>query len=116
MRTIIRHLRSNIIQWAALSVLVASMLAASRSTFIPMAMSLGRVVVPFLVVWLIYRIIKKRVSSAVTKFQDQLMQNIQNAGQGYAAQGAGGKTKTQVLDLCTKCGSLDSPGHRCKMS
>lgn len=116
MKAIIQHLRSNIIQWAAFSVLVASMLAASRSTFIPMAMGLGRVVMPFLIIWLVYRIVKKKVSSAVAKFQDQLMQNVQNAGQGYAAQGAGGKTKNQVLDLCPKCGSLDSPSHRCKKS
>lgn len=116
MKTIIRHLRSNAIQWAAFAVLVASMLAASRTTFVPMAMGLGRVIMPFLIVWLIYRIVKKRVSSAVAKFQDQLMQNIQNAGPGYASQGAVGKTKSQILDLCPKCGSLDSANHRCKTS
>jgi hypothetical protein len=114
MKAVIRHLRANVIQWAAFAVLVSSMLAASRSTFIPMAMGLGRVVMPVLIVWLIYRFVKKRVSSAISKFQDQLMQNVQNAGQGYAAQGAGGKTKNQVLDLCPKCGSLDSPSHQCK--
>lgn len=116
MASILRHFKANLVQWIALGVLVAAMLSASRAAFMPMLWSLGRFVLPIFVVWLIYKFVKGRLETAVKKFQDQLMQNIQNSGQGFAggqatgARGAGGQ---QVIDLCPKCGVLQTAAHRC---
>ena len=108
-----RHLKSNFIQWAALFVLVASMIAASRAAFVPMLLSWGRLILPFFIVWLIYRVVRKRIETALKRFQDQVMQNIQNGPDGYAGNSPGGRGRQQVLDLCPKCGALLSPAHRC---
>ena len=116
MTSIIRHLKANFIQWMALGVLVAAMLSASRAAFMPMVWSLGRFVLPIFVVWLIYRFVKGRLETAVKKFQDQMMQNIQNSGQGFTGgptPGYRGTKGQQVLDLCPKCGVLQTASHRC---
>lgn len=108
-----RHLKANFIQWVALLVLVAAMVAASRAAFVPMALSLGRLVLPFVIVWLLYKMVRKRIESALKRFQDQVMQNIQNGPNGFAGSSSAGRGNQQVLDLCPKCGVLQSPTHRC---
>jgi len=116
MTALARHLKANFIQWLALVVLVSAILSASRAAFMPMVYSLGRFVLPFLVVWVIYRFVKGRLETAVKKFQDQVMQNIQNSGQGFAggpAPGSSGARGQQVIDLCPKCGVLQTAAHRC---
>jgi ABC-type nickel/cobalt efflux system permease component RcnA len=117
MTGIIRHLKTNLIQWVALGVLVAAMLSASRAAFIPILMNISRFLVPILVIWLIYRFLKGRLETAVKRFQDQMMQNFQNSGQGFpGGHGAGkqaGRGGQEVLDLCPKCGVLQTATHRC---
>jgi hypothetical protein len=108
MDAIVRHIKGNFTQWIALSILVFAMFAASRGAALPALWALGRFVLPVLVIWLVFRLIKSRVSRAVQKFQEQMMQGM-NAP-GARTNGAG----RQVLDLCPKCGTLMTAGHRCK--
>jgi len=111
---VVDHIRANLVQWIALGILVAAMGAASKTAMVSVIWSLGRFVLPFVVIWILYRIVRSRIEAAMKRFQEQVMQNMQNAGSGYAAGHSprgGGQT---VLDLCPKCGVLQSPGHRCK--
>ena len=116
MAALIRHFKANFIQWIAIAVLVSAMFSASRAAFVPMVWGLGRFVLPILVLWLIYRFVKGRLETAVKKFQDQLMQNIQSSSQGFPGgqpPGARGSRGQQVIDLCPKCGVLQTATHRC---
>jgi len=109
MQKIMSHLKANIVQWLALVVLLTSMGAASRSALIPVLGALGRFALPFIVVWVIFKVIKTRLNAAVKRFQDQMLQTIQNGGAGArGGQGAG-----QILDLCPRCGSLKDVAHSC---
>ena len=109
MQKIMSHLKANIVQWLALVVLLTSMGAASRSALIPVLGALGRFVLPFIVVWVIFKVIKNRLNTAVKRFQDQMLQTIQNGGAGAR----GGVGSGQVLDLCPRCGSLKDGAHSC---
>ena len=79
-------------------------------------MPLARFFVPFLVVYFIFRALKKRLMSGNigdvlrAKMEDAMRQQQQMQG-GRGAGGAGGG---KVIDLCPKCGSYLSAGHRCK--
>ena len=101
--------KGHFMQWLALGILVFAMGAASKRALVSLVVPVVKVIWPFLVIWLVYRFIRGRVAGAVKKFQEQMMANIQQQ-QGQAA---GARSGGQVLDLCTKCGSLDSAGHRC---
>ncbi len=111
MRRIGGHIKANLSQIVALTILVCAMFSASRKAMLPMVWGLGRFLLPILVIWLIYRFVRARVSAVVKKFQEQLLRGMQ---QGAAAgPGPGGHSGGQVLDLCPKCGDLQNPGHRC---
>jgi hypothetical protein len=105
---VVKHFKDHIIQWVALGVLVVAMFSAARGAALPAIWALGRFVIPMLIIWLVYRVVKSRISKAVQKFQEQMMQGM-NAQSGRTP-GAG----KQVIDLCPRCGSLMSPGHFCK--
>ncbi len=112
MRRIGGHIKANFIQVLALAILVSAMFSASKKAMVPMVWGLGRFLLPIFVIWLIYRFVRARVSAAVKKFQEQMLQGMQ---QGAAAgPGPGGRSAGQVLDLCPKCGDLQNPGHRCR--
>lgn len=108
MNSLLNHLRGNFSQWIALGILVLAMFTASRGAALPAIWALARFVLPLLVIWLVFRLIKARVSRAVQKFQEQMMQGMNPQGGRAAGNGR------QVLDLCPKCGSLMAPNHRCK--
>lgn len=115
-----------IIQWIALVALVAAMFSASKSAALPAIYALLRFLWPLLLVWLIWRFFKAKVSGVVGKFQDQVMNaagqgNMHSVGGDAAAAGFGRGTKAkasrapgEVLDLCPKCGVLLSKDHRCR--
>jgi hypothetical protein len=109
MQKIINHLKANIVQWLALVVLLSSMGVASRAAVVPVLGALGRFVLPFIVLWIIFKVIKNRLNAAVKRFQDQMFQTIQNNG----AVARGGQGSGQVIDLCPKCGSLKDIAHSC---
>lgn len=111
MKKVATHVKSNFIQWTALGILVAAMFSASKGAAMPAIWALGRFVLPVVVIWLVFKLLKSKVSGAVQKFQEQMMQGMQQ-GAGQQARGPGGSG--QVLDLCPKCGALQSPGHMCR--
>lgn len=87
-------------------------------------MPLVRVLVPVLIVLLFVRLVKKRVSGAMSELMRKQMEaagiDPQSFGAGRSAAGAaagsgkgGGK---KVIDLCPKCGGYMGVGHRCKRS
>ncbi|MCX6126022.1 MAG: hypothetical protein NTV34_14915 [Proteobacteria bacterium] len=112
------------IQWIALVVLIAAMFSAGKRAAMPALFAVLRFMWPFLVVWLVWRFLKGKVSSVVGKFQAQVMDAANQQG-GVAGGFAGGfagaaqraaasrKTQGDVIDLCPKCGSLLAAGHRC---
>ena len=109
-----------VVQWVALVVLIAAMFSAGKRAALPALFAIVRFMWPFLVIWLVWRFLKSKVSGVVGKFQSQVMDaaNQQGgAGGGFAgvAQRAAASRKTQgdVIDLCPKCGSLLAVGHRC---
>ena len=112
-------LPSGVMQWIALAILVAAMFAASRRAAVPAIMAIGKFLWPVLIVWLIWRFVKARISGSVKKFQQQIMDAAQQggmSGRGAARyQNATGpaSAKGEVLDLCAQCGTLLVPGHRC---
>ena len=111
--------RIGAIQWVAFAVLLASMFSASRRAAVPAIMAIVKFLWPFIVVWLVWRLIKAKIGGAVQKFQQQVMDA---AGQG-GMNSAGGAQRFraaspasgggEILDLCSNCGTLLSPGHRC---
>ena len=113
MKRIGRVIRVGALQWIAIAILGASMFSASKRAVLPALIAILRVVWPFLVVYLIWRVIKAKVSGAVQKFQEQIMQQAQTAGAG-PGRVPNSKNNQQVLDLCPKCGVMLTQGHRCK--
>ena len=125
-----KFVQGNLISLIAFAILAASMLSASRGAILPMLVRFGRFIFPFVVIWLVYRLIRARVSRAVKVFQEQMFQNIQNGmnpnvrpdARGASTAGswggsggafAGAKNTGEVLDLCPKCGSLQTSTHHC---
>lgn len=110
--------RIGVIQWVALVILVASMFSASKRAAIPAVMGIVKFVWPLLAVWLVWRLIKAKITAKVQAFQQQVMNATSQGGingpgaQRFRASSAAGAG--EVLDLCPKCGTLLSPGHRCK--
>lgn len=102
-------LKDNIFQVIAIAILMSAMLSASKRAALPALWAIGRFIMPVLVILLIFKFIKSRVSNAVQKFQQQMMQGMQNAGAGQGIS----REKGQVLDMCPKCGGLQNAGHRC---
>ena len=109
-----------VVQWVALVVLIAAMFSAGKRAALPALFAIVRFMWPFLVIWLVWRLFKSKVSRVVGKFQSQVMDaaNQQGGAAGGfagAAQRAAASRKTQgdVIDLCPKCGSLLAAGHRC---
>jgi hypothetical protein len=90
-------------------------LGASKGGLAALA-PLGRFLIPAVVIYLIYRAVKKKVAASIganlkAKLEQQFaaMNQQQGAGPGQAA-GRGGQ---RVIDLCPKCGGYQQPGHRC---
>ncbi len=111
MRRVGTMLRSNLPQLIALGILILAMGSASKRAIVPMALGILRFIWPFVVIWLIYRLIKGRVERAVKKFQEQMLAGLQNQGAGPGRASPAGTG--QVLDLCPKCGALQQSDHRC---
>jgi hypothetical protein len=112
---------SNFIQWAVVILLVGSMFSGSRRAILPMLAGAARFLCPFVIIWLVVKLIKNRIARAFAKLQQQVMQGVQNGsavnmGANFGGsrhgeqQSAGGG---QVLDLCPKCGSLLTGHHQC---
>jgi hypothetical protein len=111
----------NLVQWIAVAILAGSMFSASRRAILPMLMGVARFMMPFIIIWIVYKLIKSKVNRFIRKFQEQMMQGAHNGsapegpagfahmGQSRKGNGGGG----EVLDLCPKCGSLLSGSHRC---
>lgn len=112
---------SNYIQWVVVILLVGSMFSGSRRAILPMLAGAARFLSPFIIVWLVFKLIKNRITRAFAKLQEQLMQGVQkgsavNMGANFGGirpgqNGSGGGG--EVLDLCPKCGSLLAGHHQC---
>lgn len=108
--------RAGGLQMLAMLVLIMAMFTANKRAAAPALMAIVKFIWPLLVVWLIWRFIKSRVTAGVQKFQQQIMQAAQQngvasgvaSGRSGSAQGVG-----QIIDLCPKCGTLLSSGHQC---
>lgn len=110
------YLKGGAIQWVALAVLIAAMFSASKRAAIPAIMAVLKFMWPLLVAWLIWRFIKAKIMGSVQRFQQQVMDAAQQGGMASgagAARFSGGSKGGDVLDLCSKCGTLLSPGHSC---
>lgn len=111
-------IRGGAIQWIALAVLIAAMFSASKRAALPALLAILKFLWPLLAVWLIWRLIKAKITSSVQRFQEQVMQAAQQGGMagnmrrpGFSGTGQPGGG--EVLDLCAQCGTLLTPGHRC---
>lgn len=110
--------RIGALQWVALAILVASVFSASKRAVVPALMGIVKVLWPFILVWVIWRLIKAKIGSTMQRFQQQVMDAASQGGvnatgaQRFRATGpaSGGG---EILDLCSQCGTLLSPGHRC---
>lgn len=112
MKKVVLHFKASLGQWIALGILLAAMFSASRGAAAPALWALGRFILPVVIIWLVIKLVKSRVSSAVQKFQEQMMQGMPGAPGAQTPGRTGGVG--QVLDLCPKCGSLMNHGHKCK--
>lgn len=112
---------SNLIQWVVLAILFGSMFSGSRRAILPMLIGAGRFLTPFVIIWLVFKMIKSKISRAFSKLQEQMMQGVQNGSAGNVGASFGaarqGRQEAasggQVLDLCPKCGSLLTSHHQC---
>lgn len=105
------------IQWIALTVLIVAMFSASRRAAVPAIMALLKFLWPVVVLWLLWRMIKAKITGTVQKFQQQVVDAAQQGGMsGPGAsrfRNAAGPAGGEVLDLCANCGTLLVAGHRC---
>lgn len=97
-----------LVQILALGVLVAAMFSAGKKAAVPALLAVVKFIWPFLMIWLVWRLIKGKATSAMDRFKEQMMQAVQQQQGASAAQGKG-----EVLDLCPKCGVLLTSSHRC---
>lgn len=108
----------------ALAILLGSLLM-SRGGFAVLG-SLGRFVLPFAMIFLVFKWAKKKFLTAA---QDALRKQMEMQGMrwpggpgptggGYGAGQAGdsrrGSGDGRTIDLCPKCGSYLAPGHSCR--
>jgi hypothetical protein len=110
--------KENMWSLLALCILGAALLTSRGG--LAALMPVMRIVVPFIAVYLIFKFIKKKLTS---KFQEALKGHLGTGGgpidpQKIAEilQNRSQKNQGQVIDLCPKCGTYLSPGHRCKKS
>lgn len=73
-------------------------------------MPLLRFVLPALIIYLVYRAVRKRVAGALG---DKVRRSFE---QHQSRMRPGGGGEQQVIDLCPKCGAYDQAGHRCANS
>jgi hypothetical protein len=112
---------SNFIQWVVVALLVGSMFSGSRRAILPMLAGAARFLSPFIIIWLVVKLIKNRMTRAFSKLQDHLMQGVRNGSAVNMNSNFGGIRQErqastgggQVLDLCPKCGSLLAGQHQC---
>lgn len=100
----------------AITVLVVAMFSANKRAAAPAIIAIGKFLWPFLLVWIVWRFVKSRVTAGVQKFQQQIMEAAQQGGMpGGVAQGRGAAASGngQIIDLCPSCGTLLSAGHQC---
>lgn len=120
MKRVGQFVKAGVMQWVALAILGFAMFSAGRRTAIPAVLAIFKVLWPFLVIWIIWRFLKAKITGVVGKFQDQVMQAAQQNGASAnfarpavsrpeTATGSGG----EILDLCPKCGILLTTSHRC---
>ena len=101
----------------ALAILLGSLLM-SRGGF-AMLGSLGRLILPLIVVFLAFKWAKKKFLTAA---QDALRKQMEAQGMRWPGApggsggfgGFGGSDQDRTIDLCPKCGSYLAPGHSCK--
>jgi hypothetical protein len=111
MQGLMNSFKRNLLQWIALVVLLLAMGSASKRALVSIFLPVFRVIWPFLVLWIGYRFVRGKIEGGIKKFQDQIMSQVNQAHQ--ARGGGAGAGGGQVLDLCSKCGALDSPQHKC---
>ena len=112
----------NLIQWVVIAILAGSMFSGSRRAIMPLLLGIGRFLAPFVIIWLVIRLIKNKISGVFAKFQEQMIQGVQNGTSAHSTAGFGGmrqgrqdaQQNGQVLDLCPKCGSLLAGHHQCE--
>lgn len=112
----------NLIQWVVIAILAGSMFSGSRRAIMPLLLGIGRFLAPFVIIWLVIKLIKNKISGVFAKFQEQMIQGVQNSASTQSAAGFGGmrqgrqdaQQNGQVLDLCPKCGSLLAGYHQCE--
>ncbi len=115
MKKIMQTIKTSSPQLIALVILGCAMLSAGRRAALPAIWAILKFALPFIVLWIIWRVIKAKVSGIAKKFQDQVM-----AAAAAQQNGAGNRynpnsdSKNQVLDLCPQCGEVLKPSHRCR--
>jgi hypothetical protein len=103
----------NELKWQILAagVLLAGFLMARGGGLAALAPA-ARVLAPVLLIWLLFRLAKKKLAGAAQgAFKARMeaaMKAMQEQQQTQA--GKGGK----VIDLCPTCGGYQAPGHKCK--
>ena len=101
-------------QLIALAILGAAMLSAGRRAALPAIWAILKLALPFIVLWMIWRIIKAKVSGFAKKFQDQVMAAAAQQNGAGNRYNPNSDSKNQVLDLCPQCGDVLKPAHKCR--
>lgn len=80
-------------------------------------MPLVRWILPLIVIVFILGYLKKKIMSGriAEAFRKQMEQAMQAQQQKSGGGGRGGNASNKTIDLCPKCGSYSSPGHKCKV-
>ncbi|MCX6116700.1 MAG: hypothetical protein NT027_04105 [Proteobacteria bacterium] len=116
MSKMIQIIKGNLLQFLALGLLVAALFSTGKRAAMPAIFAFLKVLWPFIVIWIIWRFVKAKITGAATRFKDQIMEAAaQQQGVGRAgSSSAATANRGPVLDMCPKCGNLLKPGHTCK--
>ena len=57
----------NLIQWVVIAILAGSMFSGSRRAIMPLLLGIGRFLAPFVIIWLVIRLIKNKISGVFVK-------------------------------------------------
>lgn len=109
-------IKDNIWSFSALAILGLALFTSKGG--LAAVMPVVRLLIPVVVILFIFNFIKKKLAK---RFEDALKTHLGHSGgpldpqkMAEFLQNRGQKNQGQVIDLCSKCGSYLSPGHRCK--
>jgi len=70
---------------------------------------LARMLLPIIIALIIIKFVSNKMKRVASDFM------AKNMGQVGGFGNPGGREDKKVIDLCSKCGSYQNPGHKCKV-